>query len=198
LGWRLNTRDYKVRKWLDDRFPKPIKRAPVYRTSFDHDQTVDRVVTRLSEASVVEGFTPEQVLRSEVGRQCWHLTALERKEKRSAVPDAVLDLNVRDSPMKVALELELSRKTKKRIFQKLEHYLIQSEYKFTFYVLKGMPLLELFYSLYRETLEKSIHVKCRKEKNGIYFSTLENIFENGPDAKFRGLDNAISLNELSK
>ena len=198
LGWRLNTRDYKVRTWLSQMLGTPIKRAPVYKTSFDHDQTLDRVITRLREAKVVEGYTPEHVLRSETSQRFWYMSDLEKRERVIAVPDAILDLNIKGKKIKVALELEVSRKSKKRIFQKLEHYLIHPDVAFTFYVIKGKRLLEDFQSAYRLVLETSLRVKISATKNGIYFSELQNILDQGPGAEFQGLDNSISMNSLSE
>jgi hypothetical protein len=196
LGWRLNTRDYKTRNWISQMLGTHVKRAPIYRTNFDHDQMLDRIIRSLRKAKVVEGFTPEHVLRRETAQRYWYMSDLEKRDRAIAVPDAILDLNIKGRSIKVALELEASRKSKKRIYDKLEHYLIHPELPFTFYVIKGKQLLEDFQSTYRLVLEKSLRVKLGPKMNGIYFSELQNILDNGPDAKFQGLDNDISLNSL--
>jgi hypothetical protein len=197
VGWRINGRTKEGRSLLTSEVGGFEPKVPTYRTALDHDVGVWRLKKILSQAKAIEQWVPEFALRSEIMRQYGYLHRSDKREKLLSIPDAVLHLRTNGDTMKVALELELTRKARRLIYEKIESYVVCSDYQFVLYIARGQKLLSDLKEIYQEVLAKSWRAKIAKVRNGIYFAELDSVHKDGIHAKFIGNHNAISLSEIS-
>jgi len=196
-GWTLNYKKVsKLHVASDDSFSGSTK-SPVYRTSFAHDLALREIRTTISKAQAIQDWIPEHVLRAEVMRRCQFLHRSDRGEKLLTVPDALLRLKSGGEESKAALELEITQKSKRRIYQKLEAYCISKDFDYAFFIIANANLLRVFWDVYKDVLAKSTRVRIAKVQNGIYFAGLDQIKQRGVDAKFIGLKDTLTFAELS-
>lgn len=196
-GWVLTL---KARKDLSHLFEKGWavdRRPPSYRTSHDHDVVLREIRGLLEQSPIVSDWVPEHVIKADAMSRIKYLGARDRSAKLLAIPDALFQLKSGAQNTRGALELELTRKSKKRIFQKLEAHILSSEFDFVFTVLDGDSLLKLHWEIYQEVIASSVRLKIKDQQNGIYFSTLQNLREHRLHAIFNGLSGTFSLKSNS-
>lgn len=196
LGWAINAKG--ASKILLDGHEAitEAKRAPVYRTSFSHDEALRGIRRVLSSSPVVTKWVPEYVLKAEVMRKFHYLQGRDQREKLLNVPDAILHLKSGGVASKAALELELTQKSRRRLYQKFERYMISQDFDYALFIAKDERLKARFEEICRDVASQSIHVKITKERNGIYFTTLPLLQRDGFHAKFIGTHDTFSFADL--
>jgi hypothetical protein len=197
LGWRINSRSQKVLSMLPI-VDTPRPRAPVYRSSYDHDIALRSIRRSLLDCKAVQSWKAEHELKPEVCRRYALLSPELRGKKMGMIPDAVIRLALKDGVHNVALELELTQKSKKRLYEKIERYVVDPDFRMTLYIAKREHLFNLLQSIYREVLSTSTKAKVCRSRNGIYFATLEDLEANGKNTVFHGLRDKFTLSDLEK
>ena len=196
LGWSINHRDISKHFKLPEQVSEDAKRAPVYKTAYTHDLTLRLIKAVLGESSAVVRWVPEHVLKTEVMREFHYLHPRDKRDKLIAVPDALLHLRSGGEASKAALELELTRKSKRRLYQKFENYVTSEEFDYAFFIAKDENLKHVLTDVYDEVIAQSMKVKITKQPNGIYFATLAAIQKQGLHAKFVSRHDSLSFAEL--
>ena len=196
-GWSLapnGVREFE--KYRDNESWAVGSNAPRYRTSFRHDTILREIQGALSRSSVIRSWVPEQKLRQELLSRFHYLRAQDKSEKLGGLPDAILHLYSAGKESTAALELELTQKSKRRLFRKFESHITNSEYDYVFYVVEGAPLLDRLWAVYEDVRENSPRVKIERNQNGIYFVELSALRKNPLHAKFEGARDSFSLQDL--
>lgn len=197
-GWSLAPKGAReFEKYRDNESWAVGSNAPRYRTSFRHDTILREIQSALSRSSVVQSWVPEQKLRQECLRRFHYLRAQDKSEKIGGLPDAILHMKSGGKNSTAALELELTQKSKRRLFRKFESHITNSEYDYVFYVVEGAPLLDRLQAVYEDVLENSARVKIERNQNGIYFVELSALRKNPLRAKFEGAEDSFSLQDLT-
>lgn len=197
LGWSLSE---KARQTLDqgqDGSPATKQRAPTYRTSYRHDIVLREVEDILRQTPVIIDWVPEHVLRGEIMTELSANFQSSKSEKLALIPDALLTMMVGSRQFKVALELELTRKTKKRIYKKIEAHILNPKFNFVFFIAEDRNLQKHLWNIYQDILSSSILVKFKKNQNGIYFTNLDHLRVLGTKVVFVGAQNSFCLANLS-
>lgn len=195
-GWSLSPVGQRKLHGVFEPSWKADRKPPHYRTAFDHDITLREVKQILCESPAVSGWTPEHVLKAEVMSKIKFLGARDRADKLLTIPDAFFRLQSGTQRHRAALEVELTRKSKKRIFKKMESHITSSAFDFVFFVVGGEKLLQLLWEIYNAAVTNSVRVKVRDQQNGIYFATLESLRAQRLEAHFKGLHGAFSFGRL--
>src|SRR5260221_11631185 len=123
LGWRVNPKRQQGQNVLSKtrtRAPKIIS----YSTSFKHDLYLRKIEDRLIESKAIHRWIPEHELRKAAMEKFSFLTSEARRRNLTFVPDALLELEVEKKLIKAALELEMTRKSERHLYEKLEKYVI--------------------------------------------------------------------------
>jgi hypothetical protein len=122
----------------------------------------------------------------------------ERSARLSRIPDARFEIEASGNCYHCALEAELSRKTRKRIFDRLEAHVINPDLDFIFFVVSDENHLKVLWDVYQDVLAKSFRVKLRPSQNGIYFVTLKNLRTLRLQVKFLGTQQNFCFASLRK
>jgi hypothetical protein len=197
LGWRIKTGSKKALSLAGMNLEVSAARGPVYRTSFEHDRQLRSIKRVFKSCNAIKTWMPEHELKYIVGQRYAHLGGNSMREKLLSVPDAVLSMTVNGMLLSAALELEITQKSRKRLYQKIENYVTTPDYRMTFYVAKDERIRGILQSVYHDVLLNSLKAKVCRSRNGIYFSTLEDLEKNGENACFYGLKDTITLKMLS-
>ena len=119
-----------------------------------HDAVVSTVVSRLiTFESVKSGKLPHDFKT----KSSWNHHAIE--------PDALLVISKNESEFNVAIEVELWRKDRKRVFDKLVDYAKASEYDYVFYFFADRPAYESYQKRLNELLIDSDFDHLKDELN---------------------------------
>lgn len=78
------------------------------------------------------------------------------------LPDAIIEGLHRNNPFKLALEVELTRKSRTRVQNKVEDYLINSVFDFIFYVFNDKSTFEAYQKFINEIVSKPIYQQERR------------------------------------
>jgi hypothetical protein len=157
-----------------------------------------REIQRLLEkSSAIQSWVPEQKLKQELLARFHYLHAQGKGEKLGGLPDAILNLRSDGEESRAALELELTQKSKRRLFRKFEGHITNPDYDFVFYIVEGRSLLDRLWEVYENVRENSSRVKSEKTQNGIYFIELSELRKSALKAEFKGIDDSFSFQDLA-
>ncbi len=117
---------------------------------------------------------------------------------RIKAPDAVFTLMVDKKPLKVALEMELTQKQKKRYVNLLEKYYTRIPVDLVFYVVGPEGLKKTILDIGKEKLLELSQRKVTSQ-NKLYVTTLSSFKKLGLDSVFEGTTGkSFTLRELEK
>jgi hypothetical protein len=197
LGWSLSKSARSKYVFLGNENETYPKKGPVYRTSYIHDVKLRQVRKALEASPAITGWIPEHVLKAEMTSRYVYLHSSDRSEKMLTVPDALLLLRSDGKESKAALELELTQKSRKRLYKKIEAYIVTDDFEFAFFIASSAHLMSVLREVYQNVMQTSWRIKLRKKQNGIYFTMLENICTNGIHAEFVAVHDTFTFAELT-
>ena len=197
LGWSIPRKTIPKLKASGNPEWSELHTGPSYRTSFQHDLILRRIKKLLTASQLITDWVPEHVLKSDAVSRFQYIAPRNRYEKLFLVPDAIVHLGPPERRSNAALELELTRKSRRRIYKKLEAYVTSKDFDYAFFILGSEPLLSVFQEIYRDVRDTSITAKLETDPNEIYFTTLANIQSCGLTARFLGAHDTLSLADLS-
>ena len=195
-GWILSE---KARKSMAEQKHAPIATkwaVPIYHAPYRHNALLHEIQDIMQQSPVITEWIPEHVIKAEAMSRFKSRHRRDQREKMANVPDALLTFKIDSEIKEAALELELSYKTKSRMFRKLEAHITNPEFNWAIFVLGNENLYRSYWNTYQHVLSTSLAVKLRSKQNGIYFITLENLQTHKTDARFKGLRHSFSLAEL--
>lgn len=174
-GWGLSQKGRELLSKQTTPLDHLDSKAPNYRTAFDHDLMLREIRKLLSQSPCISKWIPEHVLKAQAMAKINFHHLRDRGTQLLKVPDALFKIKTQGGRFNAALELEVTRKTKKRIFQKLEFHVTEPAYDFIFFVVKDEPLRQFLWEIYQSVLVESPRVKVTRQRNGIYFACLEDV-----------------------
>ena len=170
-------------------------RRNAYRTGFDHDKLLLKIQDVFESSPLVSQFSGEhevrQLLASRHGKK-------ENPKEGYKVPDSLFYLTTRKTSLTVAVELELSAKSKARYARIFRQVLISPDFQTVFYVVKNDQMKALMKQLLNEARTKDLVIQTATRKNSVYFATLNDLLEKKRDAVFEGQDSSFTLNALAE
>lgn len=197
LGWSIQPRSAIRSLDFNPLTPDKKRRSPVYRTSYIHDAKLRHIKRILSACPAIVKWVPEHLLKSEVMHGARFLGLQERTDRLTLVPDALLHLRCRGVDSKAALELELSLKSRKRLTKKFEAYITSDQFDYAFFIASTPALSATLRQVCDEVTATSWRVKLSKHKNGIYFTTLEQLLAQGIRAPFTASHDTLCFAQLA-
>jgi len=166
-----------------------------YRSTFAHDKALNDVRVILEKSPIVSDYFSELQVRVTLAKR--HGIQASRDEKYK-VPDALFTLKTRKGPLVVALELEMTLKSKARYQKIFEQLSINSDFQLIFIIAKTESMKIRLIELLNEVRRNNVWVKAHRIKPGFYFSTLTEVMAMGLDARMHGEGEEFSLNDLAK
>ena len=160
---------------------------PQYRaSSFSHDLIVREVKAILCKSPIVFNWRPEHAIRKEVFSKIQVYRDDEKRTGLLKIPDASFNFVSSGKTFRGAIEVEIARKTRRRVYDRIEAHVINPDLDFFFFVVSDERHLQFLWSVYQSVLENSYKVKLAVSRNGIFFITLDELRKYQINAKFRG------------
>lgn len=194
LGYRLTM---KGKRFLKEQQPSQevsLSRRG-YKTQFEHDQKVIDLRRILEQSPLISGFKMDHEIRAEFsdgkGRSVnWQNAPL--------IPDAIFTHRNQGGVMKIALELEMSRKSARRYGRIFRSHLLAKKWNLTLYIVKDEALKKILMEALDEVKRRDLEVRLAKVVNGIYFCTLEKFLSDGLEAPMTNGKREISFAEMAR
>lgn len=197
LGWVLSRQGRRKFIVIADKSTILDERPPQYKSSFEHDVKLRGIKQVLCKSPVILEWVNENALKRQTKRGVQYLHLQDQIKHFRLIPDALLTLKINGRVSKAALELELTRKTKRRLYRKFESHIANRDFNHILFIVEGAHLLKAIWNIYQDVLSDSIHVKFLDKKNGVYFILLEDLQTQGIKAKFKGLNNSFCFANLN-
>lgn len=191
LGYRLTAKGMGIVKSVATEEQTGTR---AYKSTIDHDTLLVTIWQILKRSPLVSNYKPELKIKRELAKK--HGLQKERDE-RYKVPDAIFTLKTTKRSFSVALELELSTKSKERYLRLFKLLCTSSDFELIFFIAKDDQLLSLLKANLSEVREKDPLVRIWRVKNGFYFVLLSELLEKGLGASFQGEDSEFSLAGLA-
>ncbi len=168
---------------------------PLYKTAFQHDKILIRLRRIFEESPLISHYTPEHELRAALakkhGRQ-------EKRDERYKVPDALFHLKTPTGHFKVALELELSIKSKVRYATMMRQLCISDDFSVVFFVASDEALRKVLEDSLAEVRSRDRLVQMWKYRHAFYFVLLKDLLELRLRAPWKGEGTIVILDEIAK
>lgn len=120
--------------------------SPPFVSQLEHDETVARILLDLKKAGVIQSFTTEMELKREIKEKQRYDGSVKMK-----YPDAIIEVSGPMTKIKVALELELTRKDPKRYRQCLNTYAARREVSQVVFIARANAVFDSLRRAMRET-----------------------------------------------
>lgn len=194
LGYRLTL---KGKRLLKERSPSQdvsLSRRG-YKTQFEHDQKLIDVRRILEQSPLVGGFKMDHELRAEIADG---KNRPANWQSAQLIPDAVFVQRTPKQSMKIALELELTQKSKRRYGRIFRAHLLAKKWNLTLYFVKDEALRKSLMETLEEVKRKDLEVRLAKVVNGIYFCLLEDFLLKGLETPMTNGKREISFAEMAR
>lgn len=194
LGYRLTIKGKRLLKEQSPGLAVSLSRRG-YRTQFEHDQKLIDVRRILEQSPLIGDFKMDHELRAEIsggmaGAMNWRNAQL--------IPDAIFVQRTPKQSMKIALELELTLKTKRRYGRIFRAHLLAKKWNLTLYIVKDEALRKSLMENLEEVKRKDLEVRLAKVVNGIYFCSLGDFLLKGLETPMTNGKREISFAEMAR
>lgn len=193
IGYRLTK---KGKEFVAARFggqaANPVRRS--YKSQFEHDQLLIDLREILEKSPLVADFRTESEVRYELLNGASKLLHWERQP---TIPDAAFVFKAPGQSMRVAVELELTPKVKRRYRRIFRNHLLSKDWQLVLYIVKDRALQERLMKLLADIKERDVEVRVQKNVNGIYFCPLPEFLSLGLRVLFTNGKREISLSALA-
>lgn len=193
IGYRLTKRGKDVlAKWPHGNSSPLTRRA--YKTQFEHDQLLIDIRRILEKSPLVHSFKTEAEIRRELPDGN---SKLLNWENAPVIPDATFVFSVPGQRMRVAVELELTAKIKRRYTKIFRSHLLAKEWRLVIYIVKSATFQDQLMKTLNIVKTTDIHVRIAKSLNGIYFCVLDEFLSKQLSVPLTNGKKEISLEQIA-
>lgn len=193
LGYRLTRKGIELLPSDELKTKARDYRSFSYRSSFDHDVLLQKVRNVFEESRLVSRYMPEHEVRKRLSEKYGRK---ERKDAGYKVPDGLFDLKTSTKTMRVALELELSKKSESRYRKMFRELLTSDDFEIVIFVTDTEQRIRALRRIIADVMANDSVVKGWPTKRGMYFATLESVLIEKKNAVFRADGTQFSLANL--
>ena len=165
-----------------------------YKTQFEHDQLLIDVRRILEKSPLVKEFKKEQEVRREYLNE---QTKMHHWERHPTIPDGLFTFETPEQRMRIAIELELSFKSKQRYVRIFRNHLLSKDWKLVIYIVKDEKFRDQLMKLLSQIKETDIQIRIEKTLNGIYFCSLDNFLSMRLATPLSNGKDKISLEQIA-
>jgi hypothetical protein len=194
LGYRISKPGLNILSQKGQLITVPVVRK-TYKTQFEHDQILIDVRRILEGSPVVKEFKTEAEVKNELlsGRR----TPVDWKNAPT-IPDATFMYEVPDQKVRVAVELELTQKSRARYFKIFRSHLLNKTWGITFYIVRDEPLFAKVREILSDVKSHDVQLRVARKINGVYLCRLDKFLADELNATFSNGKEEISLDQLAK
>lgn len=194
LGYRLTLR---AKHFLKEKLPRhslSLSRRG-YKTQFEHDQKLIDVRRILEQSPLIFGFKMDHEIRAEFSDG---KSRAVNWQDAQLIPDAIFVQRTPGQTIKIALELELTQKSKRRYGRIFRAHLLSKKWNLALYVVKDKALQKILMETLEEVKGKDLEVRLAKVVNGIYFCSLGDFLLKGLETPMTNGKREISFAEMAR
>lgn len=195
LGYKLSAKGLRLtRKVIANKWP--VQKPPEqFRTNYTHDELLVQLRSIFEKCPAIYEYKPEQIVREELATRY----GFEEQEGSGyKVPDATFQMKTRKGYFRVALELELTRKSKRRYRKIIKQLARSKDWNQVFFIVRELSTAKVITDLLKELCEKDSDLKFEKTRSGFYFAKLDELLKSKETCTFSGEEKSFSLLELAK
>lgn len=166
-----------------------------YRTAFDHDKLLVAIRRVFEESPLVSHYMPEHEVRRMLASRHG------KEEKRNAgykVPDSLFNLKTATRILTVAVELELTLKSKNRYLRVFRKLLTSSDFDVVFILTANAKMADAIRTIALDVKANDPYVRRWPVKRGLYFIALDEFLTERSEATLKGDGQPFSLKSLEK
>ncbi|MBI4405089.1 MAG: hypothetical protein HY537_13075 [Deltaproteobacteria bacterium] len=166
-----------------------------YKSSFDHDKLLVAIRRVFEESPLVSGYIPEHEVRRMLASRHG------KEEKRNAgykVPDGLFKLKTAQKILTVAVELELTLKSKNRYQRIFRELLTSADFDVVFILTANANMARAIRTIALDVRANDPYVRRWPIKRGLYFLPLDAFLTQRCEATFEGDGQPFSLKSLEK
>ncbi len=141
-----------------------------YTGTYNHDLLVHKVKNILLKSPLIKNFIPEYQIAGKLLKNSPIKNKYKNKDK---IPDGLFTLRLNNRPQLIALELELSLKSKKRYENIFLKHLLTPSWDTIFYIVDDEAMREKLLERIKVLKRKSFLLKGEKRLNKIYFALID-------------------------
>jgi hypothetical protein len=194
LGYKLSRKGLRLLKAIaGEKFA--IQKPPQqFRTQYDHDELLIGIRSIFEKCPAVSAFQSEQTVREHLARSYGYS---EKEGAGYKVPDAIFELKTPNGEFKVALELELTQKSKLRYRKILKQLALSQDWDTVFFISKDQTISNAIQGTLKDLRVKDAELSFAKNSSGFYFANLTEFEREKENCAFLGEGKSFSLRELS-
>ncbi|HLD99206.1 MAG TPA: hypothetical protein VJB59_03040 [Bdellovibrionota bacterium] len=164
-----------------------------YRTTFDHERILQELRAIFEASPLVSNFEPEHLVRERLTKKYGYV---DRQEHGYKVPDGLFQLRTAKGTFRVALELEIAQKSKRRYRTVLKRLLLGKDWDVVFLVVTEQCILAKLKSALDEVRCQDLEVRVATDHRGMYFAHLPKVLLHRSASSFEGEGKSFSLASL--
>lgn len=178
-------------------WPK-IERGKIakYASSFHHDKEVRWALDQFQDIPAVKRIITESKLKQGLFTSIQGYSRRELNRLSAFIPDASIILRHMEYDYRVAIEVELTRKSNIRMRSKIEHYLTKSGYDFVIYICGDQKIFEHVRRNHQFVLQTSPAVKFAEKEVPIYQGLIFDLKRGFLKARFLGQKDEFALEQF--
>ena len=154
------------------------------KNMIEHDYKLISLRMLLERAGIAHSWIPEHEIRSMVFKK-YGL----RQSQKKLIPDGLMGVDANKKMESVAIELELTVKSKKRYQNIIYHYVNKNNLHAVWYIVPTSSILNSLKEIWKKHSSGLSNIK-------VYFSLLSDLMANPMETKLFGLDSTHLLSEL--
>ncbi len=193
LGFKLSKKGIRITKTVLGPDGSVLTPQGQFRSTYDHDDLLIRLRSVLETSPAISHFCPEQTVRETFAKKYGHS---EQEGSGYKVPDATFQLKTRKRNFRVALELELTRKSKRRYRKIIKQLALSRDWDVVFFMLKEASLRKVITDILTELRAKDPEVRLAKFRHGFYFTQLSEVLTHGTSCEFHGEEKSFRISEI--
>jgi len=193
IGYRVTRKglNHLRREGDEPHFAKGM--ANRYRTTLDHDAALLTIQGVLTKSSAVTDYLAEhEVCRTLTKRYGFE----DRAGTRYKIPDALFTLKGPFRSFRVAVELEIAKKSDQRYRRFLKQHSLSPDWDIVLVISERDQTITKLKSMLHELRLKDDAVRGSKVRNAFYFIRLSDFLRDGVTGKFEGEGKSISIKQF--
>ena len=165
-----------------------------FRSTFDHDKILLELRNVLETSPLVSDFLPEHRVREVLSEKYGYRPDQGNGYK---IPDGMFYLKTAKRKFRVALELELTMKSKNRYVKLMKQLSLSRDWDVIFIISKDKVLKQKMEGILSAVRKSDYDIKLSKLNHGIYFATLSEFLSFKLECPLAGENKTFSLAGLA-
>lgn len=165
----------------------------LYRSAKEHDGIMRKLRDIFLQSPIVSNYLTEAKVKSTLAKKHG---GQKSREEFYKVPDAIFTLRQSHKALRIAVELEIALKSKKRYLMMMQQLCLSNDFDNVFLIAQSENVLNQLRSHLRDVRENNLRVRHHDHEHGFYFVLLSKFLEDGLEARFEGDDGAFTLRSL--